>query len=159
MQYKTLSAWLRNAGSKNMAVNGSVTPVHFDYVATEDVQIDYLTVTIAETTGNFRVDYYTTSGALTNGLEVKVLDESLAEWNDLVDGDRIKTFGDWVSIGANATEVTPGAGPAAEAFQWLLNVGDAGGLLLPVGYRLRCTVNDDMTALLTHEIHIIGEER
>lgn len=154
---KVFNSPLKNGGSNNLAVNGSVTPQVFSYspTAARDVRIDDICV-IVETTnalsfGNKFID--TTIATLTNGLllEVKANDESYT-WAT------IKRTRDFVEITkSDGMDMVTGSPNFARFCLWLPSslILSKQGTFSGDDY-LRVTVRDDLRALTYMEVFFQG---
>jgi len=132
--------FVKNGGSPDLLVDGSVTPVEFTYDsdATDDISIQEIHFTLASNSITFGSDYFgATSGPLTNGTLVQVVTEL-----GTVDLYNLKQNESFVNF------ASPGG------FQWVVSSKDlmssayvvGGGLVLRAGTtdKVKVTVRDDI---------------
>jgi len=132
--------FVKNGGSPDLLVDGSVTPVEFTYDsdATYDISIQEIHFTLASNSITFGSDYFgATSGPLTNGTLVQVVTEL-----GTVDLYNLKQNESFVNF------ASPGG------FQWVVSSKDlmssayvvGGGLVLRAGTtdKVKVTVRDDI---------------
>lgn len=144
------------AGSANLGVNGSVTPVVFEYTppASADIEITALTLMFEDTTamrfGNFFV--LSTLATLTNGLllEVKAGDILVSPWQTM------KRTRDIVEISADFDIITGTTNfiRAKIHLPHTLRLSRAG--TFATADFIRLTVRDDLSAIDFGEAHFQG---
>jgi len=131
-----------NAGSSDLRVDGSITPVIFEYLAdaTHDLALQEIRFTIAANSITFGTDYFgSKSGPLTNGMLVEVVVESgTVVLYNLIQNESFVNFS------------SPGG------FEWVVSSKDmmtscsviGGGLVLRSGSadKVRVTVRDDLSS-------------
>jgi hypothetical protein len=121
--------FLRDGSSRDMKVDGSVTPVNF----IED--------------GNIAPSKFGGVSALSNGCLIKALDtDGSTVIKDFMDGETIKTHWELALLAGVDVEVDAGAGDDVVPIRW--TIAKAGAtLLLETSQRIRFTVQDDLTNL------------
>lgn len=152
---------ISNSDSIEMNVNGSITPKFFDYILVDSnpkikgtwiARINFLTVNNGMTADNF---FGLT--ALTSGITINVLDLSLNSVLDFTDDAPIKKAVDFaVLTGGDQVlfNITGGADDSS-GIRWSLNkVGHP--FFLKKGYRIRLTINDDLSALTQFRAKLQG---
>lgn len=157
-RYTPLYAHLRDtggAGSEDMTVNGSVTPVQFEVTsATRDVFINRMIGEIKDG-GVWAAEDYGSLTALTNGVKLEVLDASDNVLLDLLDGDTIKYNAEWNAVCYDAQIVTYGSGDTILVFRWTF-AKDGQPLHLAPTERLVMTIQDNLTTLSEQEMSVRG---
>jgi len=91
-------------------------------------------------------EYGGTGGALTNGISVQMVDSAGVVYQDLTDGDTIKTNSDLGKFCYDTKVVDFGAGNDFFQARWDF----ASPIRLKVGEQLVVTVNDDLSGLVDH---------
>lgn len=129
-----------------MAVDGSVTPVNFDLVAANDIYIYRVCLSIVDA-----IITPTKFGgivALTNGLQVLVVDVDGSTILDFLDGRSIKKNADWsLLLGVDAPTIAA-AGEDHLPGRWTIaNAAGGDSLKLTTGQRLRYRVRDDLSGV------------
>lgn len=149
--------WLRDDTERNMAVDGSVTPVEYKYTnpGPGSLQLERMIVYI-EDGGSFDSGRYGNSGdPLTVGIGVAIKDAQDAIRLDLLDGEPITTNGEWAAMCYDVTHENYGSGNEYIAVRWTF--GKAGqALTLREGESFVMTVNDDLEFLVKHYAQIQG---
>lgn len=148
--------WLREeGGSRNAAVNGSSTPVLFEYTSTEDtVEVARLIISIVDS-GTFDAEKYGNGLVLTNGIKLEVINSEGGVVLDLLDGEEIKTNADWQAMCFDFHYNDIGTGDNVAVMRWTFErAGEP--LLLPEGSKLRITVQDNLTGLTAHYFQLQG---
>lgn len=143
------------AGSEDMAVNGSVTPVEFTLeprAGEKALILSQAVITIVDT-GNFDSGSYGNNVILTNGILVELVSDTGVVLVDLLDGDPVKTNPEWAQNTGNLTLYTFGSGDNVATIVW-----NAPGnqIILDANTILRVTIQDDLTGLSKHQIHCQG---
>lgn len=140
----------RSNGSKYMNVDGSVTPVHFDYVAPKNVHLTRVNFSLVDDD----IHYGVLGGlptALTNGILIKALDANgVGVLIDFLEGEAIRANEDFANLaGIDATVVwQPGASAGDNFFPIRWTLAKAGAnLQLHTGQRIRITIQDNLTGL------------
>lgn len=144
---------LQNGGSAEMAVNGSITPVNFDYVVPEGFRFFWYRFIIMMSDGAkvFNATEFGTIPALTNGCTISIIDDQLTpaeaiSVNALMGSGAFKKNADFAQLAGNDVQtLVDGRGIAA---RWTLSRMTGGHpTMLPSGWGVRFTINDDLTAL------------
>jgi hypothetical protein len=146
--------WLRESGgSRDAAVNGSSTPVVFEWVSTEDhAYISRLVVSYVDT-GTFDAALYGNGIILTNGISVEVVENGTVL--DLLDGETVKSNADWQAVSYDFHYNDIGQGDNVASIRWTF--ARAGHPLeLNEGDSLRVTIQDDLTGLTSHYFQLQG---
>ena len=145
-----------SGGSEEMAVNGSVTAVEFEFENTDPL----LKAVIARTLWNI-VDASPTAikfggiTALTNGLLVELVNPADVVVFDFLDGVPIKQNAQFGNLGGVDWNLTAGAGTGAVTVRWsLFKTGRE--ILVPPGFKIRLTVQDDLSALDSMMVSVQG---
>lgn len=158
--YQWISEFLKNGGSSNQAVNGSVTPVNFDYVvaAGDDVYVNRIIVHLEDNTGIDSGSYGGISpvAALTNGITLNIVraDAAMADI-DLLDGEPVQTNADWAKFCYDVSVSNFGSGNEALTIRWTF-AGAGKPIHLFPGDTFRMTIRDDLTSLVAHSANIQG---
>ena len=150
-----LDSYLDNSSSIDMNIDGSVTPVPFDYVATTDVLIARSNIYIID--ANPTPVQFGGIAALTNGLLIQVLDASLNALKTFSAQEPIVSNADFVGLAGTDVSFAIGAGTDSVAVRWTMNRMTGGpGMILRAGHRFRVLVRDDLTGITTFHWTIQG---
>lgn len=140
----------RNGGSREMNVDGSVTPVPFDFLAdaTDDIAVTEVRLVMVASAINMKGEDFGANIPLTNGMKLEAtVNGSTAEFaNFLVNEDFLAAPGDVRTIYD---------GPANDQVLASFNFG--GALILKGGTsdRIRVAVRDDLTEASAHVIKVL----
>ena len=148
--------WLRESGgSRDAAVNGSITPVLFEYTSLEDTtELTRLIVSIVDS-NTFEATQYGSRILLPNGLKVELIDAQGAVILDLLDGEVIHSNAEWQAMCFDWHYNSVGVGDNVAVARWTLEkAGEP--LYLKVGEKFRVTVQDDLTGLTSHYFQLQG---
>jgi hypothetical protein len=147
--------WLRESGgSRDANVNGSSTPVLFEYTSTEDhVNVTRMLVTITDA-GTFDALLYGNRVVLVNGIKVEIIRDGAVHL-DLLDGEEITSNTDWAAICHDFTYHDIGSGDNRATVRWTFK-HSGHPLTLLTGDILRVTIQDDLTGLTGHYFQIQG---
>lgn len=146
-----------NSGASiEMNVDGSSTPVHFDYQApaTTNIRVYRCNITIVD--GSVSPTKFGGATALTNGLLVQCVTDGEALLCDFLNGQSIKRNVDWVWLAGNDNPIAAAAGDDVIEIRWTIERGLGAPLALESGDRLRFTVQDDLTVLTEFRIMVQG---
>jgi hypothetical protein len=146
-------------GTKN-AIGDYSTPDEFFFTpAGADVfQAERLLVTVEDTNG-MKSNLYGVLAALTNGIEVKIIDsDGSTVIEDLTDGLPIKTNAHWRRYCYDAdVDAWGGAAPADDHLSVRWTLAKAGvPLILKAGQRISVFLNDNLTGLISHLFGLQG---
>ena len=109
-----------SAGSSDLRVDGSVTPVSFRYtVPTGKIAIISRMLTHIVDSG-MQWQEFAGITALTNGLTIKALDVDDSVLLDFIDGNTIQNNGDWSHVAGSDEVLQLSAGPDLLAIRWSL---------------------------------------
>lgn len=138
-------------GTKDAAVNGSVTPVEFKIThATRTFCVTRLIVHI-EDDGNFTATSYGSIATLANGVEIE--HQSDGGTTDLLGGLPITAHTEYQRIAFDVSErPASGGGDKTVVARWTFGkfVNIPYGLVVEPGDALCVRINDDLTALTEH---------
>lgn len=145
-------------GTKNANGNYSVTADIF-YIQPPIgtvYRIERMLVSYEDTAGMIATEYGNTSAALSNGVVIRVQDDS-GTITDLTDGSPVKTNAAWATMCFDADVKTWGSGNEVFVSRWTFARSGAavvldGGL----NQRLEIVLNDDMTGLISHSFLFQG---
>lgn len=145
-----LSVRLANAASAseyNLGVDGT-TPVNFRYTVPTGYAAEIYECKIGLVDGSVDpTNFGAIIGSLTNGLLVKVFDSGDTEKLDFLDGDAIKTNGDFAKLAGVEVSYVSGAGEGHLYASWRFP-NDAGSpLVLYPGEYFNVRVADNISAL------------
>jgi hypothetical protein len=149
-------AWLRDGASRDANVDGSVTPVEFVYENNEfkTVELERMLVYV-EDNGTFDSDKYGNGLVLTTGVGVAIKTAADVIRLDLLDGEPIKTIGEWAAMCYDVDHQDYGVGNEYAAVRWTF--ARAGKpLRIRRGERLVVTINDDLSTLVAHWFQVQG---
>lgn len=146
--------FLRNASMSNsMNVNGSVTPVAFNFTATRPVLITRFVGIILD--NGIQPELFGGLPALTNGVAVGAYNDNNTLQLNLFEGN-VKANWEFALLSTQSTELRMGAG-AQDLFKFGFNLGDNDiALFLPTNWQLRMTINDDLTGLTQFKASILA---
>jgi len=144
-------------GTKNAAVNGSVTPVKFiltPRTGERSLRI-YRLLGFVVDTGTFDSGSYGNGITMTNGITMKHIDDSNRTILDFMDGDPVLKNPDWKRLCYDATVSSYGVGDEALAVRWTFtNSGPP--ISIPFGDRIEIEINDDLTGLVNQRFTFEG---
>ena len=145
--------WLTTSGgSREAAVNGSVTAVEFEYSPPEEeATITHLHFVLLDTGSIDATKYGNMAAALTNGILIEVIYADGSSL-DLTGGFPIKTTGEWLALCDEVEHHIHGQGPEAYVGSQSYN----GGIHLSPGDVFRVTVQDNLTTLDSHLFRVDG---
>lgn len=112
-------------------------------------------VVLVQDNANFTAAGYGGLAALTNGIQVKVL-EGATELADLTDGLPIKSLVHWARCCYDLNEFSFGSGDNFVAVRWTFSKDSARPIKLVEGQRLAVILNDDMSGLTGHTFMVKG---
>ena len=143
-------AYLRDAagaGTREMNIDGSITPVAYDFVAPVASRMEQITM-FMQCPSKAIPSSFGGLPELANGCYIEVL-ESLGGSRilDADDAYSFKTHQEFSSLAG--VDVDPDIGSPGDdtvSVKWSLNETGA-GCIMPAGAVLRCTINDDLTGL------------
>lgn len=144
-------------GSIEMNVNGSVTPVNFDYIVPEGRSVDVARINIRIGDGKVVPSKFGDIAELANGLLVQILDTdgSTVLQNFSTDQAAIKKTADFSSLAANDVDISDGTGTQYVYIRWTLErIGRP--ILMTAGQRFRIIVRDDLTGLIEFRAELQG---
>jgi hypothetical protein len=147
---------LANSSVKDMAVNGSVTPKNYDWVASGPTIVTNIHLTAWDNASEVPNGFFTLA-ALTNGLDFEILDAGLSTIWDLTDGVPFKNHALLAMLGDDFVTTTQ-VGGGASNFQVGLDPAHThlGPVAVQEGWRIRMTVNDDLSTLQGMYLRING---
>jgi hypothetical protein len=144
-----------SAGSHDMNVDGSVTPVQFFYQCPANHRAFlYRVIVQIQDTGMTHITYGGLA-ALANGLAVDILDSSDTSINDFTGGEPIQDNATWRSLCYDANYETKGSLDSL-AVRWVFSKDVGGPVIMEAGDKFVMTVNDDLTGLTKHHAIIRG---
>lgn len=155
-RYHNVYSWLRESGgSREANVNGSSTPVLFEYEAPESsIFLERMIISIIDF-GAHDAALYGNGIILTNGIKVEVIEDDGSVHLDLLDGETIKSNGDWHAVCYDYTYHDIGTGDSIGTVRWTFGrTGEP--LQLFEGEILRVTIQDDLTGLSNHTFQVQG---
>ena len=161
MQTRRVEGYCKTAaGVWNASVDGSATPVLFDYVSPGNLEVQALIIRIENSAVLGTDDYGSINGGLTNGILVDILNTHApgtagTRTRDLLNGVPVKTNAGWSMYASNMNSTTFGATIKDVTLRWLF-LGAGKELLLENGDTLRVTIQDDCTPLTTHAFMVKG---
>lgn len=137
--------FLRNGASRDMNVDGSVTPVNFDWVASADTKVERINFFIED--ANIQPSKFGGLTALSTGCLIKALDtDGTTVIKDFYDGETIKTHQEFNPLAGIDTGTTAAAGDDVAPTRWTISKAGA-SLLLLKDQRIRFTVQDALGGL------------
>ena len=145
---------LKNAGSPNLNVNGSVTPVIFEYVvpSTNCFALAEIAVVIADAAIT-PTKFGGIAGPLTNGITWQVVDDTNTLKCDFCPSGSIKQNFEFALATASDLSVTGGADQLMVLWRGQ-NYGVTA--ILRAGWKVRITVRDNLTTLDAFQASVTG---
>jgi len=141
----------RNAGSVDMAVNGSVTPVEFSISPPSgfDLLLFSTALHLADNTSMSALDFGG-GNALTNGLRFYLKDDNGVERADFLVGETIKTNADIAAFAGFQTAMI-GQNQRGLVAEWrIVNMTNGRPMRLLPNWSLNILVQDNLTTGLDH---------
>jgi len=135
--------------------SSAATPFMLKPAANELVHCERMVVTVRDS-GSMDSGGYGNGAALTNGIKVRVMDDS-GIVNDITGNQVIKTNEDWGKFCHDVSEVSRGAGDTYVSVRWTFaKTGKPLDVRGNAGEWLEILCNDDLTNLNGHFFHIQG---
>ena len=155
-----LFKFLKNAaGSRDMNVDGSSTPVPFYYEvpAGRNAEVSRVNFTVVDGAMGYG-EFGGLGAALTNGLKVEIHNSSGVTLFDFLDGFTVKVNEDFDGLAGIDTVIHPVAGDDSMPVRWTISraIPRAHGLVLDAGQRIAITVQDDLSNLTKFRAMIQG---
>jgi hypothetical protein len=147
------TAYLKNAGSPEMNVNGSVTPVVFEYVVASDKYFGIAEINIVISDGAITPTKFGGITALSNGILWQVVDASNTLVFDFCPGGSIKQNAEFANVGGSVIILTGGADQISITWHAATSGISA---IIQNGWKLRITVRDDLTGLAYFRAAVTG---
>lgn len=149
------------SGAKN--ANGDYSTVadifYIQPPATQDYLLTRLIVSIEDTQGMQAEEYGNLGAALTNGITVRVQDDS-GTLVDLTDSAPVKTNAKWGALCYDVDLKSWGAGDELILVRWTFSRSGRDVLLRgDRNERLEVVLNDNLTGLISHEFLVQGNLR
>lgn len=132
-------------GSIDMNVDGSGTPVHFDWVCPNDRQVDLVRLNVTMLASNFEPVNFGSATALTTGIRIAILNAAGEETLHFTRGLLIKDNTDWgglSGVDSGVIDIAAGNNPDSKIIRWTIEKAGHPLELWP-GERIRLTVADD----------------
>ncbi len=152
-----LEFFREGGGSMEMAVDGSITPVEFEWENEEPIRhavVSRLLWDILDGSPT-TIKFGGIIGGLANGVLIDLRDAAGTLVMDFTDGDPIKQNHQFARMVGTDWALTIGAGVDAVNVRWsLFKTGKQ--LLVPPGFKLRVTVRDDLTTLDSMSVSLQG---
>lgn len=147
---EALITTLLDGASKDMNVNGSVTPVDFKYTcpSAKKIYVERLTMFLADATAFTQTNFGDVAGPLTNGVDLIVGGNTIYNMKDNVDLDLLACSFEGHAIFEKDTT----AGSMRLSFPTCLGAP----ILLTAGEEFIIRVNDDLTTLTHFHAVIAG---
>lgn len=141
---------VESGGSKDQTINGSVTPVDFEYTFSEGAILTTITLIMSEKNIGSLLDYGSIAGGLTNGIRISHVDP---DGTESVYGS-IKRNVDFGHLGLTGQSVVSLVGNTNEdVFAMDLRFSD--GFILEAGSIVRIRIQDDLTTIDYQEASIV----
>lgn len=147
---------LEDGGSSDMAVDGSSTPVEFEFLVPVNTWVDLAQFNIVLTDVAVTNDKFGALTALTNGVTIEIIDvDTTTVLFDFTATRPIRTNTDFALYAGVSAKLAGGGLVDAVLVEWPLQ--SSGAVLRVLGGQLiRATVNDNLTGLNTFGILIQG---
>jgi len=165
---KLLHKYLRDeGGSKDATGDYSSIAKNFSY--TPEAGLKWITIGrligFIKDSGQPDMDKYGNNITLTNGITLKILRAS-GELEDLLDGETIKTNGDWSAYNYDATDLNYGTGDDGVRIRWSFgkyyplegNRDVSEGIKLHQGDYFLLGVSDNFSGLTGHHFFLEGQK-
>ncbi len=145
--------YLKNAGSAAMNVNGSVTPVVFEYVVSSSFYFGLAEINLVISDAAITPVKFGGITALSNGITWQVVDASNTLLYDFCPGGNIKQNAEFGNIGGTTIVLTGGADQISVTWR----TSTAGiSAILQAGWKVRVTVRDNLTGLDYFQASVTG---
>lgn len=144
-------------GNKNANGNyaGAVEEFYIEPAAGESYTLTRMIVSFEDAGGMQAQEYGNIGSALTNGIEVKVVNEDDTVIMDLTDGVPVKTNSQWARLCYDVDVKSWGSGNDLCVVRWTFTKsGDA--IYLEEGQRLVVYLNDSLVGLISHYFLVQG---
>ena len=153
-----LYEFLKNAGSRDMVVNGSSTPVKFKYTVPVGKYVEVERINIVIEDGSIDPVDFGGLGALGNGLEIEAYTAADALAKDFCAGFPIQSNADWGGLSGVDNQPYYGTGAALDSLniRFSLYKGNE-ALRLDAGEYLQFTINDNMAGIDKFDAMIQGK--
>lgn len=147
---------LKDSGSSDMAVDGSSTPVEFEFLIPANTWVDLAQFNIVLTDVAVTNDKFGAITALTNGVTIEIIDvDTTTVLFDFTATRPIRTNTDFALYAGVSAKLAGGGLVDAVLVEWPLQ--STGAVLRVLGGQLiRATVNDNLTGLNTFGILVQG---
>lgn len=149
--------FLKNNGSKDMDVNGSVTPVVFsiEHHRSNMVMDIFRVNMVILDAGPAASEFGGIANGLTNGLVIRIVDSQGNILIDFFDGQTIRNNSDFGLLAGPDWPIVTGAGTDAVSVRWTIaKAGDS--VVLNKGDRFEIVVQDDLTPLDSFRVQVQG---
>lgn len=157
-QHEWLTVFLRNAGSREMAVVGDPTPVVFKHVIPSgfDCLVHGITMVMVGALAMRADQFGSKGGELTNGILLDMRDPDGVIIRDFLDGETIVRNGDFSLFSGEDTNILGGERGISVHWDWSDNL-DGSFILMPSGYSFNATIQDDLTSdVITLSMKMLG---
>ncbi|MEW8120070.1 MAG: hypothetical protein AB2792_23160 [Candidatus Thiodiazotropha sp.] len=155
LQYLSTSGDGTGTTNANGDYSSSVTEFYITPSGNDPYNVSRVIIGVEDTSGFQAQEYGNLGSALTNGIEVKCIDEHDRVFNDLTAGIPIKTNAQWAAACFDAELKTWGAGDELLGVRWTFAKAGVPVLLKP-GERLSFLLNDDLTGIVAHTFFAQG---
>ena len=136
------------------AIGDYSTPDQFYFEALKNCSIHRILISVGDATGSTAQEYGGLS-ALTNGVELKVYDQTDTEILDLTAGNPIKSNAEWGKACYDVDLKTWGAGNEILVIRWTFDKAGT-PINLAKGQKISIDLSDNFTGLLSHNFFIQG---
>lgn len=132
---------------------------YVEAAAGETLVFKRIMISYEDTSGMQANEYGNLGSALSNGIEMKVYDDSGNVKSDLTDGVPIKTNAQWANLAGPDTDVKAwGASPTDQLFIVRFTFSKfSDGIKLYPGWKYVVHLNDDVRGLITHYFILQGQ--
>lgn len=150
--------FLRNESSNDMIVDGTSTPVPFNYTVPANKIGLLALLNIHVSDGKVDPDTFGGLDELTNGVKVEIYDtDGTTVLLDMLDGDPVKHNDAWANIAGAEMATFKATGGTAESWVVTWDLTKSGGLLhLTAGQSLRATIQDALAGLVDFKMLVRG---
>ncbi len=141
--------YLRNNSSKDMAVNGSVSSVTFEYTVPADEKFIVSRCNILVEDNGLRPSNFGGNNPLTNGVIIRVLDDDdITIMKIFNDDEPLITIGDFSALTGRDVDYLQVASDRAAQIRWTFDKHSGSlPLLLYAGQHFQAIVQDDLSGL------------
>lgn len=148
---------INGTGSDLMMVDGSVTPVYFQYIVPAGKRAIVERILVTALGPVIRPDTFVDIPAITNGLTIDILDADDNVLLDFLDGEPLRTNFHWAMLCGNDMPMLGVSGNALDMMPVRWTLGKSGwSTEMYAGEKFSVGIHDDLTTVNYFEMFIQG---